>query len=65
LERSNFFAGPYSIADIAIFPWTRSHANQGVDLAEFRTSTLDEAIDARSAVQRGVKVLADRASPHQ
>jgi len=32
-----YFAGAYSIADIAIFPWTRSHQNQGVDWRSFRT----------------------------
>ncbi|HUL65884.1 MAG TPA: glutathione binding-like protein [Burkholderiaceae bacterium] len=56
-----YFAGEYSIADIAIFPWTRSHANQGVDLAEYpNVKRWFEAINARPAVQRGVQVLADR-----
>ena len=64
LAEVEYFAGPYSIADIAIFPWTRSHANQGVDLAEFpNVKRWYEAIDARPAVQRGVKVLADRRKP--
>jgi GSH-dependent disulfide-bond oxidoreductase len=59
-----YFAGDYSIADIAIFPWTRSHANQGVDLAEFpNVKRWFDAIAARGAVQRGVKVLADRRKP--
>jgi GST-like protein len=53
-----YFAGGYSIADMAIFPWTRSHANQGVDLADFpHVKRWYEAIDARPAVQRAVKVL--------
>jgi GST-like protein len=64
LGEVEFFAGPYSIADIAIFPWTRSHANQGVDLAEFpNVKRWYNAIDVRPAVQRGVKVLADRRKP--
>jgi len=64
LAEVEYFAGPYSIADIAIFPWTRSHANQGVDLAEFpNVKRWYKAIDARPAVQRGVKVLADRRKP--
>jgi GST-like protein len=59
-----FFAGDYSIADMAVFPWTRSHANQGVDLDEYpNVRRWFEAISARPAVQRGVKVLADRRRP--
>jgi GST-like protein len=53
------FAGEYSIADIAIYPWTRSHENQGVDLAQFpNVRRWYEAISARPAVQRGLQVLA-------
>jgi GST-like protein len=64
LADAKFFAGEYSIADIAIFPWTRSHANQGVDLAEFpNVKRWYETVDARPAVQRGVQVLADRRKP--
>ncbi len=61
LGEAEYLAGDYSIADIATFPWTRSHANQGVDLAEFpNVKRWFDAIGARPAVQRGVKVLADR-----
>jgi GST-like protein len=56
-----YFAGEYSIADIAIFPWTRSHASQGVDLAEYPNfQRWYDMVATRPAVQRGVKVLADR-----
>ncbi len=59
-----YFAGDYSVADIAIFPWTRSHANQGVDLADYpNVKRWFEAINSRPAVKRGVKVLADRRKP--
>ncbi len=58
LGKEKYFAGSYSIADMAIFPWTRSHANQGVDLAAFpNVQRWYEEISARPAVQRGVKVL--------
>ncbi len=58
------FAGDYGIADIAIYPWTRSHANHGVDLAEYpNVKRWHDAIHARPAVQRGVQVLADRRKP--
>jgi GST-like protein len=64
LKEVEFFAGEYSIADIAIFPWTRSHANQGVDLADYPNfRRWYDAVDQRPAVQRGVKVLADRRKP--
>lgn len=64
LGEFEYFAGEYSIADIAIFPWTRSHANQGIDLADFRNvKRWFDAIAARDAVQRGVAVLADRRKP--
>jgi len=54
----------YTIADMAIFPWTRSHANQGVDLAAYpQVKRWFDAIAARPAVQRGVKVLAERRRP--
>jgi GST-like protein len=61
LGETEYFAGEYSIADMAIFPWTRSHANQGVDLADFpNVQRWFDALAARPAVQRGLKVLADR-----
>jgi len=61
LGKVDYFAGDYSIADIAIFPWTRSHANHGVDLAEYpNVKRWFDAINARPAVQRAVQVLADR-----
>jgi GST-like protein len=59
-----YFAGNYGIADMAIYPWTRSHANHGIDLAEYpNVKRWYEAIGARPAVQRGMQVLADRRKP--
>jgi GST-like protein len=64
LGEAEYFAGDYSIVDMAIFPWTRSHANQGVDLGEYpNVKRWFDAIAARPAVQRGLKVLADRRKP--
>jgi GSH-dependent disulfide-bond oxidoreductase len=64
LGKRPYFAGDYSIADIAIFPWTRSHANQGVDLDAYaNVKRWFDGIAARPAVQRGVAVLADRRRP--
>ena len=54
----------YTIADMACFPWTRSHKNQGIDLADFpNVQRWFDAISARPAVQRGVTVLADKRKP--
>lgn len=57
-------SGEYTIADMAIFAWTRSHAFHRIDLAEFsNVSRWYDIIAARPAVQRGVQVLADRRKP--
>jgi GST-like protein len=54
----------YSIADIATWPWVRSHANQGVDLADYpQVARWFETIGARPAVRRAITVLADRRKP--
>ena len=51
----------YSLADIAAFPWTRSIERQGHAFTEFpHVDRWFKAIDARPAVQAGLKVLADR-----
>jgi len=60
LAQARFFAGAtYSIADIAIYPWTRYHERQGVDLAHYpHLRRWYEEVGARPAVQRGIQVLA-------
>ena len=65
LKKSKFIANDkYSIADIAIYPWIRSHANQGQKLEDYRhLSRWCETIEARPAVQRGLQVLADKRHP--
>lgn len=64
LAMAAYFAGEYSVADMAIFPWTRSHANQGIELSEFpNVQRWFNAVAARPAVQRGLAVLADRRKP--
>ncbi len=62
LGEAAYLAGDdYSIADIAVFPWLRSHERQGQDLADFpNVKVWFETIAARPAVERGVAVLADR-----
>ena len=65
LEKTGYLAGEeYTIADIAVFPWTRSFANQGVDWADFpNAKRWFDAISQRPAVQRGVEVLANLRKP--
>lgn len=65
LAKSKFIAcDEYTIADIAIFPWLRNWANQGVDWADYpHLKKWFDQIAARPAVQRGVQVLADLRKP--
>ena len=62
LAEAPYLAGNnYTIADIATFPWLRSHENQGVDLNAYpNVKRWFDGVAARPAVQRGVEVLADR-----
>jgi GST-like protein len=60
LGESKYLGGSdYSIADIATWPWLRSWKNQGIELSAYpKLQRWFEAIEARPAVQRAVKVLA-------
>ncbi|MDX1514907.1 MAG: glutathione S-transferase N-terminal domain-containing protein [Gammaproteobacteria bacterium] len=61
LREHEFLAGEYSIADIATFPWLRSHERQGVDMDAYpNVKRWFEAVAGRPAVKRGLEVLADR-----
>jgi len=61
LSEAAYFGGSeYSIADIAIFPWLRASERNGIDWAEFpKVKKWFDGIEARPAVQRALKVLAD------
>ena len=56
-----FVAGSdYSIADMAIFPWVRTHKAQQVDLARFaHVKRWYEALFERPAVKRGIELGKD------
>ena len=56
LSKSEFLGSShYSIADIATWPWARSHEKQGVDLAAYpNVLRWYEAIEKRPAVKRAL-----------
>ena len=57
LGEAEYLAGEYSIADIASYPWVNRHDWHQIELAEFpNVARWYEAIGARPAVQRGMKV---------
>ena len=65
LAESPYIAcGEYTIADIAIMPWLRSHQKQGVDMGRYpNVKRWFDAINERPAVIRGLAVLADAHRP--
>ncbi len=63
-QRKYIATGQYSIADIAIYPWLRNWANQGMDWADYpHLKRWFDTVGARPAVQKGVTVLADLRKP--
>ena len=60
LSGHEYLAEEYSIADMAVYPWTNSYERQGQDMAEFpHVARWREALKARPAVRRGVALLSD------
>ncbi len=60
LERRDYLAGDYSIADMAAYPWVRPYKRQGQDLADFpHLEAWYKRIHDRTAVERGVAVGKD------
>ena len=61
LAGRDFVAGDYSIADMALIGWIKAHERQGVDISEFpEVRRWIDALLARPAVERALKVGADR-----
>jgi GST-like protein len=61
LSENEYLAGDYSIADMATYPWLRSHAYQGQAIEEYPSvQRWYSAVRSRPAVQRGLAVLKQR-----
>ncbi len=55
LSEAGFFAGEYSIADMAYFPWLRNHRRFQIELEDFpAVARWLDAVAARPAVQRAL-----------
>lgn len=63
LAKHEYLADKYSIADIAVWPWIIPYF-QGVKLEDYEhVERWFRTIEKRPAVQRGLKILADRQAP--
>ena len=61
LAKVPYLAGAYSIADMAVWPWLRYPDRQGVNVDDYpNVKRWRDAIAARPAVQRGLKMLAEK-----
>ena len=59
LGKTDFFAGEYSIADMAIYPWVARHEWHRVELAQFpAVNRWYDKVGARPAVVKGMGVPA-------
>jgi len=59
LAKTDFFAGEYSIADMAIYPWVARHEWHRVELSQFASvKRWYDKVGARPAVAKGMAVPA-------
>lgn len=57
----DYVAGDYSIADIAIFDWSRGSDNHGIDITEFPSfAAWRQRVTDRPAVQRALAITLDQ-----
>ena len=61
LAKVPYLAGAYSIADMAVWPWLRYPDRHGINVDDYpNLKRWRDAIAARPAVQRGLKILAEK-----
>ena len=61
LAETEFLAGDYSIADMAVYPWLRPHKWQGQDISTWpNLQRWYNAVRARPGVQRGLAVMSEQ-----
>jgi GSH-dependent disulfide-bond oxidoreductase len=66
LSEAEYFAGEYSIADMAIYPWTLSHEAQGQKMEVFpNLMRWYEDVGARPAVRKALEVGEELRRPLQ
>ncbi len=66
LAEVEFVGGDYSIADMAIWPWTRGYKGLGIDPEELpHYRRWFKAVGAREAVQRGANIGKDAFAENQ
>ena len=59
LAEHEYVAGAYSIADVAIYPWSAGWYGQGIDTSEFpHVKRWQDAIAARPAVHKAMSIKA-------
>lgn len=62
LEDRDYIVGDYSIADIAVFPWTRLYERQGLKIEDYpNVKNWQARIEARPAVQKDMERMTDTA----
>ena len=59
LGEAEYLGGDYSIADMAVFPWTQTDAEKGMLAAYPNVQRWFDAVMARPGVQRGIAVMAE------
>nr|WP_204104921.1 glutathione binding-like protein [Spirulina major] len=58
LEKHEFIAGDYSIADMATYPWVAAYEYLGVTLDQYsHLKRWTETLQNRPAVQKGMAIL--------
>lgn len=57
LKETDYLAGDYTLADIATWPWIRSHKSAGIDLERFPAlKAWFERVGERPAVKKGAEI---------